>query len=151
MKINNIQYPVFNPYNKATLEIYVSGCYRNCKGCHNDELKNFNIGKEIEYSEFIPYLLERTFLFECISVTGGDLLCQKEGEAKELSLKIREAFPMKEMWLFTGEDEFRKMPIWTREIYDIIKYGSYKKELKQKGFPASSNQQIWRKNEDTSM
>jgi organic radical activating enzyme len=147
MNIAHIQFPVFNPYNKAGIEIYVSGCTRNCSKCHNEALKDFKHGKEAKIHSIISYLQQRVDLFEVIIITGGDLLCQDATEAFKFAFDIRNAFPTKELWLFTGEDNIDNIPLWAKAIFDVIKYGSYKAELKQEGFPASSNQQIWRKNE----
>ena len=145
MKIAHIQFPVFKPYEKPAVEIYVAGCKRNCKGCHNEEAKDFDNGYEAERELIQAYLTERESLFDIISVTGGDLLCQDKGDAFALSFLLRNQFPKKELWLFTGEDNFENIPLWAQIMFDVIKYGSYKEELKQEGFPASSNQKIWRK------
>jgi organic radical activating enzyme len=148
MKIGGYVFPSYTPYDKPCFEIYVSGCNRSCVDCHNHELANFEYGTEIEIDDWIKkYLLTREAFFDIIAITGGDLLCHNHTEAFEFASALRKAFPNKEMWLFTGEDDWNKIPKWASELFDVIKYGSYKRELKQAGFPSSSNQTIWRKNE----
>jgi hypothetical protein len=51
------------------------------------------------------------------------------------------------MWLFTGSEK-EKIPLWGFEYFDRIKVGSYKEELKQDGFPSSSNQRMLVKRKD---
>jgi len=148
MNIASVQWPVFNPYVDATIEIYVSGCYRNCEGCHNPELHDFDIGEMLDTELLIENLLTKNHLFSIISISGGDLLCHPEEEAILLVEALKFAFPEKKLWLFTGENNFNNIPSWAREKFDVIKYGAYIKELSQVGFPSSTNQQIWRKNEN---
>ena len=145
MKIHSVQYPVFNPYNDSTIEIYVLGCFRKCKGCHNPELGDFNGEGRVVDESFFEYLQERAFLFNTISVTGGDLLCQSLEEAKSFSLELNKKFPTKKLWLFTGEDDFNNVPSWAKDTYDVIKYGKYDKNFKKEGFPSSSNQKVYKK------
>ena len=146
-----IQFPVFNPYIKSTCEIYISGCTRKCKECHNPELWDFNYGEELNIEELIKYLKDREDLFDIISITGGDLLEQNINEAADFIQKLNEIFKYKQFWLFTGyelknlqQDKFD----WVFIFFDYIKIGCYQKELKQEGFPASSNQKLLIKGKD---
>ena len=145
MNLVELQYPVFKPYNTPTLEIYLAGCTRNCKGCCNPELQDFNVGKPLIIEDLIEYLKPRIMLFKVISIVGGDLLCQNEEDALKLIVGLKTAFPTQGFWLFTGLPTLEQMPKWCFYNFDVIKYGEYKEELKQEGFPASSNQQIWKK------
>jgi anaerobic ribonucleoside-triphosphate reductase activating protein len=142
MNINSIQFPVFKPYDKAAIEIYIAGCDRGCPGCCNPELQDFNHGSPIVIKEIIDYLKERESLFEVISIVGGDLLCQPAREARQFIDALKQAFPNKVLWLFTGA-EMKDMLPWVYWKFDYIKYGPYKQELKQEGFPASTNQKVW--------
>jgi organic radical activating enzyme len=147
MNIAAIQFPVFNPYNASTLEIYVSGCNRTtCSdgACHNAEIRSFSFGNKLNTSELLKYIDERRDMVECISITGGDLLCQPYEEALELVEGIYLMFRDKDLWLFTGENDFNKIPDFCTHYFDVIKYGGYREELKQNAFPASKNQKIWR-------
>lgn len=40
MKIAGINYEI----DTQSIDIFISGCYGNCKGCHNEDIKDFNIG-----------------------------------------------------------------------------------------------------------
>jgi len=145
MRIADFQFPVFKPYNSPTLEIYVSGCTRNCVNCCNPELQDYSYGSPLDLDELRCRLIERKGLFKTLSVVGGDLLCQDLEDALKLALMLRNTLPTHELWLFTGEEDINKIPKWCFEIFDVIKYGLYDVNLKQEGFPASSNQHVWRK------
>jgi anaerobic ribonucleoside-triphosphate reductase activating protein len=145
MNIASIQFPCFNPYIESTIEIYVSGCNRKCKGCHNPELQNFNYGEPLDFEKLINYLKEREELFTSISITGGDLLEQDNMSAQTLVHKLSQFFPNKKLWLFTGANYKEDCYYWVWEYFDVVKLGEYKEELKQDGFPSSSNQRILKK------
>jgi anaerobic ribonucleoside-triphosphate reductase activating protein len=133
MHIAAIQWPVFSPYLKSTVEIYVSGCNRNCKGCHNPELQNFEYGEELDIEKLVNYLKEREEFFSIISITGGDLLEQNPTEAFNFIKELKINFPTKIFYLFTG-DEKEKCLGWVLDYFDYIKVGCYDEKLKQEGF-----------------
>jgi anaerobic ribonucleoside-triphosphate reductase activating protein len=145
MKIGGEVFPAFNPYDKPTYEIHISGCTRGCKGCHNKILQDFNYGDTLEFRLYLRKLKKRSNFYDAISIIGGDLLCQDLKEAEEFSLLLRISFPEKELWLFTGENNLQKIPKWAKEIFDYIKIGCYQEELKQEGFPSSKNQKLLKK------
>jgi anaerobic ribonucleoside-triphosphate reductase activating protein len=84
MNLAAIQFPTFNPYQKSTVELYISGCTHKCKNCHNTELRDFNYGKKLNIPELLCYLNERQHLFSIISITGGDLLSQLDHQECEI-------------------------------------------------------------------
>jgi anaerobic ribonucleoside-triphosphate reductase activating protein len=149
MNIASIQFPCFNPYMEPTIEIYVSGCNRKCKGCHNPELQNFNYGEPLDLEKLINYLKEREELFTSISITGGDLLEQNSNEAYIFITELRLNFPNKMLWLFTGAE---KEEVLSYKLlinnFDFIKVGKYIVELEQEGFPTSVNQELLKKGKD---
>jgi len=147
MKIGGEVFPAFQPYIKPAYEIHISGCTRNCLGCQNPELQDFNYGEELDVNEYIKKLKKRTKFYEVISILGGDLLCQDFFEAENFARMLRVAFPKKDLWLFTGE-KIHLVPRWAKEVFDYIKVGEYKEEMKQEGFPASTNQQLLKKGVD---
>lgn len=147
MNLGGVQFPVFKPYEKATFEIYISGCNKKCVGCHNPELQDFNFGSVLEITKLIEFMLERKQLFSIISVVGGELLDQKEDEVKNFIYVVKKNFPDKEFWIFTGKSK-KEVPDWVLQYFDKIKVGHFDVQLKQEGFPASSNQQLLIKGRD---
>lgn len=146
MKIAKIQFPCFVPYNKSTLEIYVSGCKRKCKNCHNPELHDYNVGEKITHKH-IKYILNRKNLFDAIAILGGEPLEQNCFAFGEFIGNLRLFLRDKEYWLFTGYKK-EELSDWLFENFDYIKIGEYREDLKQEGFPASSNQKLLRKGVD---
>lgn len=150
MNIAGTQFPAFVPYaDKVAYEIYVSGCDRRCPACHSPEQQDFSFGVELETcaKALLKNMNESQELFEIIAVLGGDLLCQSEHEARRFVIWLKNYFPKKELWLFTGADA-ADLPIWAKEMFDAIKTGKYIKKLRQEGFPASGNQKLLRKGAD---
>ena len=147
MKLGGEVFPAFNPYNKPTYEIHLSGCTRNCKGCHNKELQSFQFGTDIDLNKYLKKLRKRTKFYDAICIMGGDLLCQDFEDAQGFAIMLRTAFPKKELWLFTGE-EIHLVPKWAKEIFDYIKTGPYIENQAKEGFPASSNQKLLKKGKD---
>ena len=146
MNIGGIQFPCFLPYGKPTYEIYVSGCDHSCDDCHNPELQDFNYGYQWSKSNILV-MKEREHLFEVISIMGGDLLCQPIGDSVQFMVSLTNEFPNKEFWLFTGKEP-NEIKNWVWSYFDYIKVEKYNKELKQDGFPSSSNQRVLSKGKD---
>jgi len=147
MNIANVQFPIFEPYNKPTYEIYVSGCYRGCKGCHNYYLRDFNYGEKLDIANMVNNMLERELLFDIVSFLGGEPLDQDKEELVSLIKEIKDKLPNKKLWLFTGYDK-KEVDKELFKYFDVIKVGCYIEELQQDGFPASSNQKVLIKGED---
>lgn len=149
MKIAATQYSL----NNKSFEIYISGCKLHpCKGCHNPELWNENIGVELtqEYLDEIKIKIkEFDNLIKKISVYGGEPLEKPIEEIEWLLKELRET--KKEIWLFT-RFEIDKVPDRIKNLCDYIKTGKYIESLKtdnniQFGIKlASSNQKIYKIN-----
>lgn len=148
MNIAGVIHDATNGYDGIAIEIYFSGCTRNCKGCHNPQMQNFEYGKPLNIEELLKHLHGQEDWFDIISFLGGDLLCQEDDEANLLTYVIRKEFPNKELWLFTGETQ-ENIPRWCLEFFDVIKVGSYIQELYEQGYElASKNQKFIKKGVD---
>ena len=115
---------------RDALEIYVSGCNRDCPGCHNPEGHAFGKGKSWRL-----WLKENTWkiktgTFNRVWILGGDLVGQPVPEAVEFLSSLRRAMPEHmECWLWTGAEVLDAVPDAYLEFFDIVKTGSYKKHL----------------------
>ena len=147
MKIGGIQFPVFKPYIKPAIEIYISGCTMYCNLCQNPELQDFHFGNTVDINKLIEYLGIRRGMFDIISIVGGDLLSQPSSEAVQLIFMLTNTFLDKEFWLFTGKDR-KEVQDWVWSYFDYIKVGKYDNALQQEGFPSSSNQKLLKKGID---
>ncbi len=126
-KISKIVSTQFNLRNRA-LEVYFSGCTKNCSECHNPELQNFNMG--IEYYKWIkPITLkinEFNSIIDNVWILGGEPLDNNSWDVWEVLLNIPKN---KKVWLFTSYN-IEQVPLMYRIWCDYIKCGEYKKELK---------------------
>ena len=126
--------------------LFVSGCNHKCKGCHNPESWNKNAG--------YPFTEEtKQVLFECLSkdyingltISGGDPLYKDNiATVTELCKEIKEKFPNKTIWVYTGSLYRDIKTLELMKYIDVIVDGEFK--IKQKditlAYRGSSNQRI---------
>ena len=86
------------------VSIYVSGCHFHCKGCHNEVAWDFNYGKEFtdDTIDYILELMDHEYI-SGLSILGGEPLeiVNQKGLVK-LVEKVKEKFPNKTIWCYTG-------------------------------------------------
>lgn len=138
------------------VSVFVSGCNHHCKGCFNECAWDFNYGKkftEKEEQQIIDYMNHD--YIAGLSLLGGEPLEPKNQEGLlPLVKKVKEKFPNKNIWCYTGFDfekdvveKMAKNNETTRELLkyiDVIVDGKFeedKKDLKLQ-FRGSSNQKI---------
>jgi len=142
MKINRIV-PNCMFEDGVASEIYVTGCKHFCKGCYEPALWNFDNGEILTNDEIV--VRANKFNPNAYVLLGGDPLYSPEGVSSLVDRLKQENIPI---WLLTGftREEVRENPSF-EEIFqkcDVVKTGKYDATKKQPGFPASSNQKIWR-------
>lgn len=138
------------------VSLFVSGCTHHCKGCFNTEAWDFNYGKpftpEVE-DQIIAYL--KPWYIRGFSLLGGEPF-EPENQKALLPLmrRIRETYPEKSVWCYTGYDYEKdilagRLGDWeiTRELLsyiDILVDGEFhqsEKDLTLR-FKGSRNQRI---------
>lgn len=88
------------------VSIYVSGCHFHCKGCHNKEAWDFNYGKKFEDStiDYIIDLMNHDYIAG-LSILGGEPLEPVNQQSLvKLVQKVKEKYPNKTIWCYTGYD-----------------------------------------------
>jgi len=130
--------------------LYVSGCSRKCRGCHNMQAQSFDYGKPFNRAvkEEILSLVGKPYCAG-LSVLGGEPM---EGDNRKtvisLCKEVKEKFPDKDIWMWTGYRYEELLADETaREIFDYIDYvvdGPFVEEMKDLSlrFCGSSNQRI---------
>lgn len=136
------------------VSIFVSGCTHYCKGCFNKEAWDFNYGKEFT-EETIRTVLEymKPSYVKGLTVLGGEPMePQNQPAVLKLLKKVRETYPEKSVWMFSGYDYEKDIlgRMWdevpeTKEILDCLEVlvdGEFVEELKNLSlrFKGSSNQ-----------
>lgn len=120
----NIAGTDFDLNNKA-LCIYLSGCDGACKGCHNKELWDFDVGEEFDRKIFNSILDKcDSPIVKRVWVMGGEPLLQDKTSLyillKNLSYWLQD--PQKEIWLWT---RFYEIPDNIKQYIDYAKIGEY--------------------------
>ncbi len=112
--------------NTKSYEIYLSGCKGSCKGCHNTELKDFNIGEDLTEKRLfnlISDILLFDTLIDNIFILGGEPLDQNISELEYLLSTLKKE-TNKKIWLFTRY-ELNEIPQNIIQFCDYIKTGHY--------------------------
>lgn len=152
MRIANIdRYDLINnPMDKtASCTIWFAGCNFGCEDCQNPQLQSFDIGKIITAVDLGISVAEECKRLNIKSVVylGGEPLQQNKHELLLLS-KILTEYPnyKLKLWIYTGYDKEQVISDFNEilKYTHIIKCGRYIKDLHQDGFPASSNQKIYK-------
>lgn len=138
------------------VSLFVSGCNHHCKGCFNSQAWDFNYGNDFTEKQIDRIINELDHPYiSGLSLLGGEPLehINQKGLLPLLK-KVKEKFPEKDIWCYTGytfdkdisENMFNN---WdeTKEVMSYIdvlvdgKFEEDKKDLKLK-FRGSSNQRI---------
>ena len=126
--------------------LWVSGCEHHCRGCQNpitwdpqdgvffDQKAKEELFKELEKS----YISGITF-------SGGDpLFPSNEPEITRLAKEIRNKFPEKNIWLYTGYTWEQIKEKEVVKVLDVLVDGTYMEELRntQLHWRGSANQRV---------
>lgn len=140
------------------ISLFVSGCTHRCKNCFNEIAWDFSYGEAFDESveQKILDALSSDFIAG-ISLLGGEPLEPQNQEGLfPFIKKVRQRFPQKTIWCYTGFvlDEKRglltalhKNTNCTKELismFDVLVDGPYIEELKniRLKFRGSSNQRV---------
>ena len=132
------------------VSLFVSGCRHHCKGCFNEETWNFNYGQPYteETEAEILNSLDSNF------IQGFTLLGGEPFELVKLLKKVRETYPKKDIWCYSGYLFDRDMIpggcVHTNVTDEMLSYidvlvdGEFKEALKDVTlvFRGSQNQRI---------
>lgn len=94
------------------VSLFVQGCHFHCCNCFNKETWDFNGGKEWtkEVEDKFFELIDRPYIRR-VSILGGEPLADENvANVFDLIIKIKDKFPDKTIWLYTGYK--------IKEIYD---------------------------------
>lgn len=97
------------------VSLFVQGCYFHCKNCFNSETWDFQGGKEWtnEIKEKFLKLIDRDYI-ERVTILGGEpLVDQNVEDVFDLVKEIREKFPNKKIWIYTGYK-------WNSILYPVV-------------------------------
>ena len=137
--------------------LWVSGCSLHCKGCHNPETWSLNSGKlfDEEAKKELFEALDKSYI-QGITFSGGHPLEDENLiETHNLITEIKNKFPNKDIWLYTGlefediiNNPLRDLNTTLRrriiEMCDVVVDGRYIDELRDitLKWRGSSNQRV---------
>ncbi len=153
MRYHNISKDDFLNGDGIRAVLFVSGCTHHCKECHNpitwekDGGVVFDDAAKAELFEYLkkPYVTGITF-------SGGDpLAIYNREEVLSLIKEVKEAFPDKTVWVYTGwtKEELIDQGFWDKLApnIDVIVEGKFEIDKKQVSYrwAGSTNQRVLRK------
>lgn len=150
MNYHNITHDDMSNGDGLRVVLWLAGCEHHCDGCQNpitwnpddglrfDDRAKFEIFKELE-KEYIAG----------ITFSGGDPLHENNVEGVlKLIKEIRQKFPNKTVWLYTGYklEELTGIKKEVAHSCDVVVDGKFIKELADVNYPwaGSTNQKVWR-------
>lgn len=104
------------------VSLFVSGCTHHCKECFNPETWDFAYGKPFGEEEIQAILghLSKSYI-RGLSLLGGEPFePQNQAAVLELVERVREAYPEKDVWCYTG---------YLLEVLAAGKVGEHSREL----------------------
>ena len=138
------------------VSLFVSGCTHYCKGCFNSEAWDFAYGQPFtgDTAEEILDALAPSYI-RGFSVLGGERLEPANRDTVwELLQKVKETYPEKTIWLYTGYEYEKDLLRWEAEgeqtvtgilsLIDVLVDGEFVEEKKnlRLSFRGSENQRL---------
>ena len=117
--------------------LFVQGCHFHCKNCFNSCTWDFDGGMEWneKTKEHFLSLLDRDYI-ERVTILGGEPLANENvGEVYDIISTIREKYPSKKIWLYSGYNFSR---ILTESIYNFSFTGESDKYVTARAMSALS-------------
>lgn len=128
------------------VSLFVQGCSFNCPGCFNTVAKDFNGGKEFtdQTLDLLLKLLEPDHI-SGLSILGGEPLHPRNrDEVLRISRKVKEVYPQKDIWLWTGYTFEEVSWLLLGSGIDVVVDGQFVEDLKdlRLKYRGSSNQRV---------
>lgn len=126
--------------------LWVAGCEHACEGCHNPitwDAKGGLVFDEEAKQELFEEL-KRDYV-SGVTLSGGDpLFIPNRDDITELCKEIRQKFPDKTIWLYTGYryEQIKNLPVV--QLVDVIVDGRFVNSLRDVKLPwrGSENQRV---------
>ena len=138
------------------VSLFVSGCTHHCKGCFNSETWDFDYGQlytQAVENEILK-ALEPSYIRGFTALGGEPFEEKNRYVVLELMRKIKEHFPEKDIWCYTGYDYEKDLLLWIQKgrsevaemlgLIDVLVDGEFVEEQKnlKLAFRGSMNQRL---------
>lgn len=151
MRIHKITYPDLENGLGFRVTIWISGCIHQCKGCHNPETWDKMSGREFtdEDKEKVFQILGEDYI-QGVTFSGGDPMSYYYEDVIALAAELKERFPEKDIWLYTGyvrsdlKNDEKRCKIF--DYIDVLVDGKYKESERNTSlaFRGSRNQNVYK-------
>lgn len=135
MKYADIKANDINNGEGLVVSLWVSGCPIKCEGCHNEAIWDFNSGEEFteETLNYLVDLLKDPRVDKGLSILGGEpLATENYTDVLNVVKHVREKFPKKNIWLWTGYEYSKIESLEILKYLDVVITGRYIESLKDK-------------------
>ena len=131
------------------LSLFTQGCFKYCVGCFNKETWDIGGGREFTHDDYNYIMQElKKPQYSGLSVLGGEPMLWRDTITK-LCKDVKQKFPDKTIWLWTGYKFEEVCDICDSEKLDLLRYidvivdgeFDYEKRVYNQ-FRGSSNQRI---------
>ena len=126
--------------------LWVSGCDHHCENCQNPETWSCKAGKLFTEDDFHRLMNELSLpYYDGLTLTGGDPLHPANIDCIEYIVnKVKEVFPDKTIWCYTGYSFEDVKNFNVMKHIDILIDGLFVQELRDitLRFKGSSNQRV---------
>lgn len=129
---------------KIATAIYFSGCSIRCKNCHNKDLWEKENGIVMTDDQLVEKI-NGDRLSEMVVFLGGEPTDQIDFLTHVCKRLKNET--QKPVAMYTGR-EFEILPDELLENLVMVVCGPYREDLRQEGWPASSNQRVFKRKGD---
>lgn len=126
--------------------LWTAGCSHHCKGCHNPETWDENSGKKFDDNSLNELLndLGKDYI-SGLTFSGGDpLFMNSRGTILKIAKAVKEKYPDKNIWLWTGYSWEDICDLETLKYIDVLIDGEFKSNLRDMRLQhrGSSNQRV---------
>lgn len=150
MKYLNITSPDIENGPGCRVTLWIPGCTHRCPGCHNAWTADYNQGQEFTQDTYeeLCSILDKPYI-KGLTISGGDPLDQNDEvltDLCQLVFDIKEKFPYKDIWLYTGYmiEQLKGIQLDILNYVDVLVDGPFIREWKDTTLPfrGSLNQRI---------
>ena len=146
MNYHNIKHDDMLNGDGIRVTLFVSGCSHHCPDCQNPQTWDKDSGIEFEEKDLNEIIQELNKDYVSgLTFSGGDPLFPSNiPEVTKIAKIIKQRFPTKSIWLYTGFLWEQIEDLEIMNYLDVVVDGEFKKELFEASAPwvGSTNQRV---------
>ena len=147
LSVSSMLFPSLNSsLDGISIDIFLYGCKRHCKNCHNKELQEFKAPNHSIADILAAIHRNLQYNVAVVTILGGEPLDTDNDILIDLILAIKNEFPKLKVAMFTGY-EMSQIPLKVLKALDYVKTGEYDETKPSKfgSFLATTNQKMFKR------